>query len=205
MQESFFIVICVAILSRSMQARYSRGPVLDLNKNKADGLLPGDVDQPSIRAAELAAEAGFNVVRAWDVGVCTLENIPKLHPPGMNLAPYESWLKLPSPKDEITVAMHTDDACGNMFGSLGPRNKGQRMQFISSFATTWDEFPDVFEFSCEDWQCANLAWLPDPTKLRRHKMTCQPGYYGKMVPYTFDGRDPTLHGQVQRKLAITTK
>ena len=154
------------------------------------------------------------MLSAWKLGICVPENISRLHPPGTDLTPYEN--SFPSDKNlygnNIIVAMHTDDACHNIAGSRYSRDQETTSDdrtkdpIMASFATTWAVFPYSFMFSCEDWQCANLGWLPEVNRLKRFKMMCPRGSQGRMVPYSFQSRKPTSNGQlIQDRLSVTTK
>ena len=77
---------------------------------------------------------------------------------------------------------------------------------LTSYAVTWAVHPVAFEFSCEDWQCADNAWKPARKQLRRYRMMCPSGFSGKLVPYTFKSEELTANGHhISKKLSVTTK
>ena len=154
----------------------------------------------------LAQDRGFDVVSVWKMGMCAPDTISSLHPPGVDLTLFNSWLhpSMTLKSHQVVVAMHTDAACYQILGIKSINYLGDPP--LASFATTWAEVPLAFSFSCEDWQCANMAWLPDPNEIRRYRMICPKGYYGKLLPYIFESRTATNHGYpVEDSLAATTK
>ena len=139
---------------------------------------------------------GFGPFTKWKPGVCEPTNLAKLI--GVDqLGAYKGWLdtaKSDVEEEPSIEAMSTDDACLEQFDEYKQQahieqamNKGPADKpLISSFMTTWHEFPTSFQYSCEAWICAVKAWMPFTPKIKRFTMTCPEDHLGKMFPDTIE-------------------